>query len=125
MPSDYALDEQGRTYNYEEFFVQSFKILGSHVTVADLHGLLTEELQLQETVTGVHRDAKSIGEFFNYRLPHKKYPEITPLYAQKLAELQAEIQAIKSSRKWRYAVKLSNMLPGFLKKIMRRATQET
>jgi hypothetical protein len=44
---------------------------------------------------------------------------LTPRYITEVANLKNELQAIKSSKKWRLALKLSELTPAFLKSLVR------
>jgi 2-polyprenyl-3-methyl-5-hydroxy-6-metoxy-1,4-benzoquinol methylase len=119
MPSDFALDEFGRQYTYGEFFTLCFKLVGKELDDASVLALFDEEMRLQKAVSGFCEDAEYISKLLKSSLPRKKYLELTPRYITEVANLKNELQAIKSSKKWRLALKLSELTPAFLKSLVR------
>jgi 2-polyprenyl-3-methyl-5-hydroxy-6-metoxy-1,4-benzoquinol methylase len=119
MPSDFALDESGRQYTYGEFLKLCFKLVGKDLDDVALLALFDEEMRLQKAVSGFCQDAEYISKLVKSSLPRKKYWVLTPHYFREVARLNHELKAITGSRKWRIAVKISEMIPGFMKHFIR------
>jgi 2-polyprenyl-3-methyl-5-hydroxy-6-metoxy-1,4-benzoquinol methylase len=127
LPADYSLDEHGRTYTYEEFFCLCYRLVGSHMDKTTLGKLFEKELTLQSTATGDSFDKFDLDSFFGRSTPHKKYPEVLIEYknlndqlTHQINQISNELQSIKSSRKWRLAIKISEKTPTVIKWIIRR-----
>jgi 2-polyprenyl-3-methyl-5-hydroxy-6-metoxy-1,4-benzoquinol methylase len=119
MPSDFALDELGRQYTYGEFFKLCFKLVGKDLDDVSLLALFDEEMKLQKAVSGVCQDADYTSKLLTSSLPRKKYWELMPQHVSEVANLTHELKAIRSSKKWRLALKLSELTPAALKSLVR------
>jgi 2-polyprenyl-3-methyl-5-hydroxy-6-metoxy-1,4-benzoquinol methylase len=119
IPSDYEKDETGTIYSFRELFILVYRLLEILVTENELLELLKDEIALQNTVTGLNNDANKTWDFFALKTPSAKYLELMPQYAAQIGALSSELHAIRSSRKWRIALKISQMTPRFLKSAVR------
>jgi len=120
MPSDFALDELGRQYTYGEFFKLCFKLVGKDLDDVSLLALFDEEMRLQKAVSGFCQDREYLEKILKTFLPRRKHCDLTPHYARQIAHLSHELNAVLKSRKWRIAIKISEMIPDFLKKLVRK-----
>lgn len=120
LPADFATDEHGLIYSYEEFFRLCYNLLGENIDRVTLINLLTEEHRLHKVVSGYSNETFDKEKFLKTLMPHRKYSEVTPVYKNKADNLAAELHSIKTSRKWKLVVRISDMLPPTLKWAIRK-----
>jgi hypothetical protein len=121
LPSEFSLDSFGRAYTHEEFFKLCYRLLDYDLNETELLTLFDEEMTLQKAVSDVCHEREYVLKLLKTALPRKKYYDITPGYIRQVAHLSHELNAITKSRKWRLAVKISEMVPRFIKHAVRKA----
>jgi 2-polyprenyl-3-methyl-5-hydroxy-6-metoxy-1,4-benzoquinol methylase len=126
-PSNVPPDEKGLNYSFQDFITLCFRLLGFEMGESSFLNSLEEELRLQSAVAGVVIGHEVTQNILRSSLVQRTYYDLTPAYkneSQRLAvELHAvnsELSAIKSSRKWRIAVKISNLTPTIIKLAFRK-----
>jgi len=115
MPSGYAKDQAEKIYTYQEFFLNIYRELGLLLEPKDLVSMLSVELDFQEKVQGYKQEFFQNTTFVNALMPGYKYFELLGEQAAQLSSVTSELAAIKSSRKWRCALRLWALVPGFVK----------
>lgn len=150
MPSNFTPDEFGKRYTYGELFKLCFRLIDFDVEDSKLHELFMEELNLQKAVNGHTSSEEQIEKLLKAPLPDTKYFNLIHTYRKQVEELannnskltaaiadyparitnlsgqlaaaSHELQSIKLSRKWRWAVKLSELTPKFIKSFFRQVS---
>jgi 2-polyprenyl-3-methyl-5-hydroxy-6-metoxy-1,4-benzoquinol methylase len=125
LPSDFARDESGRIYSYEEFFVLCFGFLDCQLDKTALMSLFENEQSLQNQASSTASSPDKIQAFLAQSMPFGKYCNVTPQYRYELGLVRAELKAITTSRKWQIAMKISDLTPTFLKVVIRKVLPKT
>jgi 2-polyprenyl-3-methyl-5-hydroxy-6-metoxy-1,4-benzoquinol methylase len=120
LPSDFARDEFGKIFSHEEFFILCFGLLDHRLNRTSLMSLFEEEHSLQNRTSNAVYDQQMIETFLDKPMPYEKYCNVTAAYRDELGLVRAELQAITTSRKWRIALKISELTPTFLKILVRK-----
>ena len=131
-PSNFSSDESDRNYTIQEFITLCFRLMDFEMDEANFFNLLAEELRFQESVGSVAIGPEFAQQISRSALTQRKYSDLTTFYQSEIQRLVGELKAvnselfiIKSSSKWRIAVKISNLTPTILKMALRKLLQIT